>query len=76
MIPFWRVFLVYTTKIKDSNGKIKPNSIVFLEKIPIGGIAQGILIRGDNIDNSLILYLQGGSGILFLYYQSKKLPVM
>jgi pimeloyl-ACP methyl ester carboxylesterase len=62
MIPIWRILKAYTPKIKDSSGKIKPKSIASLEKIPIGGIDQGILIRGHNIDDQFVLFLHGGPG--------------
>jgi hypothetical protein len=40
-----RMFYSRTPKIKDINGKIKPNSVASLESAQIGGIDQWIIIR-------------------------------
>jgi pimeloyl-ACP methyl ester carboxylesterase len=56
------MFYSRTPKIKDRNGKYKPNSIAIIEKLPIGGIDQFILIRGHDKGNPLILFLHGGPG--------------
>lgn len=39
-----------------------PNSIDVLESVEIGGINQGISIRGHNKDAPILLYLHGGPG--------------
>ena len=48
--------------IKDENGYIKKKSIVELEKIEIGGMDQWILVRGNNRNNPILLWLHGGPG--------------
>ena len=48
--------------IKDENGYIKKKSIVELEKIEIGGMDQWILVRGNNTNNPILLWLHGGPG--------------
>jgi len=71
-----RLFKGKTTKIKDSEGKIKTGSIASLEQITLGGIKQWILIRGHSIDNPLLLFLHGGPGspeMGFAHKYNKKL---
>ncbi|MFW6282368.1 MAG: alpha/beta fold hydrolase [bacterium] len=64
VIAFWgRLFgTSYTPKITDENGDIIPGSIASLEKINIGGMEQSILIRGNDINNPILLWLHGGPG--------------
>lgn len=62
MVKLFRLFYSKTQKIKESSGKIKPNSIASLEEITIGGIKQVILIRGHDINNPILLFLHGGPG--------------
>ena len=51
-----------TTKIKDENGKVIPNSIAEIKKIEIGGVNQYLMIRGNNKNNPVILFVHGGPG--------------
>ena len=62
MIPFYRVLYSWTPKIKDSQGKIKGNSVASLEKVILNGVKQCILIRGHDVNNPLLLLLHGGPG--------------
>lgn len=62
MKSFFRIFYSKTPKIKDSNGKFKPDSVASLEKISLGGFDQWILIRGHSINNPVLLFLHGGPG--------------
>ncbi len=57
-----KMFYSKTPKIKDNNGKIKPNSIASLEKVKIGGIDQWIIIRGHDKNYPILLFLHGGPG--------------
>ncbi len=51
-----------TSPIVDSDGNAIPNSIAVIERPIIGGIPQGIIIRGENIENPVLLYVHGGPG--------------
>lgn len=52
----------YTNPIEDQHGHSLPGSIASLEKIPLGGKQQWILIRGSDRNNPVILFLHGGPG--------------
>ena len=52
----------FTKPIKDKQGHVVPGSIASLEKVNIGSTQQWILIRGENINNPVILFLHGGPG--------------
>ncbi|MFI4865476.1 MAG: hypothetical protein ACHQDB_00035 [Steroidobacterales bacterium] len=43
-----------------------PNGIDRLEPVRIGGIDQWIEIRGQNVDNPILLFIHGGPGIAFI----------
>jgi proline iminopeptidase len=43
-----------------------PNGIDRLEAVRIGGIEQWIEIRGQNVDNPILLFIHGGPGIAFI----------
>jgi pimeloyl-ACP methyl ester carboxylesterase len=52
-----------TSSIVDVEGNKLPNSIAVIEKPNIGGVSQGLIIRGNNIENPVLLYLHGGPGM-------------
>ncbi|OLS40280.1 alpha/beta fold hydrolase [Bacillus sp. MRMR6] len=51
---------MFSRKTKKINSKYK--SISVLENVIIGGLNQSILIRGENVNNPLMLFLHGGPG--------------
>jgi pimeloyl-ACP methyl ester carboxylesterase len=51
-----------TNPILDDKGQILAGSVASLEKIKIGGVDQWVLIRGNKIDNPILLKLHGGPG--------------
>ena len=61
-MSIFRLFYSKTPKIKDTNGKVLPNSITSLEKVKIGDINQYLLIRGHDVNNPVLLFLHGGPG--------------
>jgi pimeloyl-ACP methyl ester carboxylesterase len=55
-------WMAYTPPILGSDGKPLPNSIASLEKVKLGGVDQWLIIRGQNVDNPVLLFLSGGPG--------------
>jgi dipeptidyl aminopeptidase/acylaminoacyl peptidase len=55
-----------TKKIQSTH-----ESIATLEEVTIGGIKQWVLIRGENIDNPLMLFLHGGPGTVQIGFAPK-----
>ncbi|MFJ7730215.1 alpha/beta fold hydrolase [Neobacillus sp. NPDC097160] len=51
---------MFSRKTKKINSKYK--SISVIENVIIGGLNQSILIRGENVNNPLMLFLHGGPG--------------
>ncbi len=47
---------------KDSKGAILDKSIAEIRKLDIGGIQQGMIIKGQNEANPVLLFLHGGPG--------------
>ncbi|MEI8204573.1 MAG: alpha/beta hydrolase [Bacteroidota bacterium] len=52
----------YSPQIKDAAGNRIANSISEIRKVKIGNLTQTILIRGENFNNPVLLYLHGGPG--------------
>ncbi|WHY01566.1 alpha/beta hydrolase [Neobacillus sp. DY30] len=53
--------------IVDEMGKVKEGSITVLEKVNIGGVDQHILIRGEDVNNPVLLMVHGGPGQSEIY---------
>lgn len=51
-----------TTDLVDKDGKPFENSIAVIEKPILEGIPQSLIIRGENKDNPVLLFLHGGPG--------------
>ena len=52
----------FTAPFTDSSGRTLPDSIASLGRVTLGGVDQGLLIRGRNVANPVLLYLHGGPG--------------
>ncbi|WP_188456732.1 alpha/beta fold hydrolase [Virgibacillus oceani] len=56
------MFKSRTPPIRDKKGAILENSMTTLEAVQIGGVKQWVLIRGENKDCPLLLFIHGGPG--------------
>ncbi len=52
----------HTPAIAGPDGKPLPNSIAALEKVRLGGAEQWLIIRGQDVDKPVLLFLSGGPG--------------
>lgn len=59
---FIALYIIFSFSIARTPKNNSDKGITKLEKLNIGGIAQWVLIRGDDIDNPIILFLHGGPG--------------
>jgi proline iminopeptidase len=53
-------------KVAEERAITSPNSINSLEPVRIGGIDQWIEVRGQNVNNPILLFIHGGPGIAFI----------
>lgn len=51
-----------TPNILREDGQSMPNSIASLEKVKLGGVDQWLIIRGENVNKPVLLFLSGGPG--------------
>ncbi len=52
----------HTPPILGEDGQPLPNSITSLEKVRLGGVDQWLILRGQDQDNPVLLFLSGGPG--------------
>ena len=55
-------WMAHTPAILGSDGKPLPNSIASMEKIKLGGVDQWLIIRGQDVNKPVLLFLSGGPG--------------
>jgi pimeloyl-ACP methyl ester carboxylesterase len=53
-------------KVAERRAIYSPHGIDSLEQVQIGGIDQWIEVRGQNVDNPILLWIHGGPGIAFI----------
>ncbi len=56
-----------TPAIVDERGHRRAGSIALLERRPIGGVDQWLLIRGEDVAKPVLLFLHGGPGMPAMY---------
>lgn len=55
-------WMAHTPPILAEDGKPLPNSIASLEKIKLGGEDQWLIVRGEDVNKPVLLFLSGGPG--------------
>jgi pimeloyl-ACP methyl ester carboxylesterase len=53
---------ISTPPFRDANGQVLAHSIATIERWPIGGIAQSVIIRGRDSANPVLVWVHGGPG--------------
>jgi len=53
-------------KVAEERAITSPNGINNLEPVRIGGIDQWVEVRGQNVNNPILLFIHGGPGIPFM----------
>jgi proline iminopeptidase len=53
-------------KVAEERAITSPNGINSLEPVRIGGIDQWVEVRGQNVNNPILLFIHGGPGIAFI----------
>lgn len=53
----------HTPPFRGSSGEILPNSIAEIGYLRLGGLDQWVMIRGESLDNPLLVLLHGGPGM-------------
>ncbi len=52
----------HTPAILNADGKPLPGSIATLEKVILGGVDQWLIVRGQDVNKPILLFLSGGPG--------------
>lgn len=52
----------HTPAIVGADGKPLPNGIASLEKVKLGGVEQWLILRGQDVNKPVLLFLSGGPG--------------
>ena len=61
-------------KVAEERAITSPNGINSLEPVRIGGIDQWVEVRGQNVNNPILLFIHGGPGIAFIPWQARGRP--
>ncbi len=55
-------WMAHTPAILGADGAPLPNSIASMEKVRLGGVDQWLILRGEDVDKPVLLFLSGGPG--------------
>ncbi len=55
-------WMAHTPPILGAEGAPLPNSIAAVEKVRLGGVDQWLILRGEDVDKPILLFLSGGPG--------------
>ena len=55
-------WMAHTPAILGEDGQPLPGSIASLEKVKLGGVDQWLILRGQDVDKPVLLFLSGGPG--------------
>ena len=55
-------WMAHTPPILGNDGKPLPTSIASMEKVKLGGVDQWLIIRGQDVNKPVLLFLSGGPG--------------
>lgn len=55
-------WMAHTPPILGADGAPLPNSIASVEKVRLGGVDQWLILRGEDLDKPVLLFLSGGPG--------------
>lgn len=61
-IVFGSQLAAYTPDILGTDGKHQLGSIATLEKVRLGGVDQWLIVRGQDVNKPVLLFLSGGPG--------------
>lgn len=62
LIMLWTWSPGTTKQFTDGNGNILADSVSEITYVEVGGIQQGMIIKGKNINNPVLLFVHGGPG--------------
>jgi proline iminopeptidase len=65
-----------TAPIVGDDGEVLDDSIATLERVPVDGHDLGIMVRGQDVDNPVALFLAGGPGGTELGAMRRHLPML
>lgn len=55
-------WFAHTPPILGADGKPLPGSIAVMEKVRLGGVEQWLIIRGEDVNKPVLLFVSGGPG--------------
>jgi len=59
----WRMLSpISTPPFRDGAGRVLPDSIAVVERWPVNGVDQSVIIRGRDRSNPILLFVHGGPG--------------